>query len=307
MTLGLYRYESAPSIPQGVNASLELLPENPDDYAFHPLRNEAEFLVVRQGLVNAHLLDSFPRVRWIQLLNSGYEQVDLGLLKRRKIRLTNARSVYGKTIAEDVIAKVLFLARGYAKHFNNQAEHNWIEAQGNLDLYEKTLGILGAGNIGREVALRAAAFNLTVLGYDPYIQKQEGFSALTGLNEVLSASDFVVLCLPVTDETRDIINEKTLATMKSSAFLINVARGDIVDEDALVSALRQGVIRGAAIDVCKQEPLPLDSVLWETPNLLITPHQAAYGDLMRQRMCALVEKNIKLFLSGEPLLDTVLQ
>ena len=310
MLKGVYTY----NIPQSVlsalpDTELTKITEDPASYEYLPHAGEVELLIARQGAVN-RMLQAFPNVRWLQLLNAGYEKVDLQLLKQRGIRFTNARSVYCNTIAEDVMAKLLILSRKYMVHFAQQQQHFWPDdnqlPNRNLDLSGKRLLILGAGFIGKNIAVRAKAFGMYVAGYDPYVTTQEGFDTIgADLPGALRQADFVVTSLPVTPETRDIINAETLALMKPTAYLINVARGEIVDEDALCSALHAGTIAGAAIDVAKQEPLPPDSPLWNAPNLLITPHRAAYGDQMQQRMCALIARNISHFQNSEPLEDTV--
>lgn len=307
---GVYTYD----IPEALQASLKnveliRITEDPASYEHFPHAEDIQLLIARQGAVN-RMLQSFPNVRWLQLLNAGFEKVDLQLLKERHILFTNARSVYCNTIAEDVMAKLLILSRKYMVHFAQQEQHFWPDdaqlPNWNLDLSGKRLLILGAGFIGKNIAVRAKAFGMYVTGYDPYVTAQEGFDTVgSDLPGALRQADFVVTSLPVTPETRDIINEKTLAMMKPTAHLINVARGEIVDEQALCRALHAGTIAGAAIDVAKQEPLPADNPLWSAPNLLITPHRAAYGDQMRQRMCALIARNIIHYQNGEPLEDTV--
>jgi phosphoglycerate dehydrogenase-like enzyme len=135
---------------------------------------------------------------------------------------------------------------------------------------------MGAGAIGKEIAVRAKAFGLIVRGYDPYLTKQEGFDCIYGkdggMERLLNESDFVVTSLPVTNETRDIINAKTLAMMKPTAVIVNTARGGIIDEDALYDALKAHQIRGAALDVFAQEPLPNTTKLRELDNIILTPH-----------------------------------
>lgn len=310
MMRAVYAYD----IPQAVlqrlpDVELRRITEEPASYEALPGAEEVALLIARQGAVN-RMLAHFPNVRWLQLLNAGYERVDLDLLRRRKILFTNARSVYCGTIAEDVMAKLLFLARNYHRHFLDQQRAFWPDddqlPNANIDLCGRTLSILGAGFIGKNIAVRARAFGMYVEGYDPYVTRQEGFDRISGdLSGVLGRADFVVTSLPVTDETRDIINDRTLAMMKPSAFLINVARGEIVDEAALCRALHGGAIRGAFLDVAKREPLPPESPLWRAPNLFLTPHRAAYGDQMQHRMCALIERNIRHYLCGEALEDAV--
>lgn len=311
---GVYTYPIPERITQGIQG-VKLCPitEDPQCYANVEDREKVNFLIVRQGIVN-DILQYYPNVKWLQLLNAGFEKVDLELLRSRGILFTNARSVYCATIAEDVIAKILLLARRYTRHFKDQQEHFWPDGNqlpnGNLDLQGRVLGILGAGAIGREIAIRAKVFGLEIRGYDPYLKTQEGFDCIYneagGLERLLAESDFVVTSLPVTEETRDIINAQTLNQMKPTAYLINVARGETVDEMALVNALNSHRIAGAALDVTKEEPLPPEHPLWTAENILITPHRAAYGDQMRHKMCHLIEKNIHHYLKGEPLEDRIL-
>ncbi len=311
---GVYTYNIPAEITDGIEG-LTLRPVSEDPAVWQAVENKEDvnFLIVRQGIVNRILAD-YPNIKWLQLLNAGFEKVDLGLLRERGIIFTNARSVYCATIAEDVIAKILVLARRYAVHFKDQQDHFWPDdfqlPNGNLDLCGRVLGILGAGAIGREIAKRAGIFGLRVRGYDPYLTKQEGFECIYGkdggLEKLLSESDFVVTSLPVTDETRDIMNRETFSMMKPGAYLINVARGEIIDEAALIDALERDVIAGAFLDVTKTEPLPPDDPLWGAKNLLITPHRAAYGDQMQRKMCGLIERNVRHYLAGEPLEDRIL-
>lgn len=311
---GVYAYPIPQNITKGIQGCvLDEITENPEVYRKYANKEDINFLVIRQGIVN-DVLKYYPNIKWLQLLNAGFEKVDLSELKRRGIIFTNARSVYCATIAEDVIAKILMLARNYRIHFGDQQKCFWPDDDQlpnyNLDLCGRTVGILGAGAIGREIAIRAKVFGLIIKGYDPYITEREGFDAIysggDGLQRLLSESDFVITSLPVTEETKDIINAETIRMMKKTAFLINVARGAIVEEDALVEALNNGIIAGAAIDVTKQEPLPENSPLWKAKNIIITPHRAAYGDQMRNKMCGLIERNIHHFLNDEALEDRIL-
>ena len=311
---GIYTYDIPEHVTRGIKGVvLEPIEQKPESYLAFPNKEDINFLIIRQGIVN-DVLAHYPNVKWLQLLNAGFEKVDLDLLKRRGIIFTNARSVYCATIAEDVIAKILLLARNYMRHFRDQQDGFWPDDDQlpnyNLDLCGRVLGILGAGAIGQEIAVRAQAFGLRVRGYDPYVCERKGFDCIyggtDGLERLLNESDFVVTSLPVTEETKDIINARTLSMMKKSAFLINVARGQIVDEDALVKALNGGTIAGAAIDVTKEEPLPPQSPLWRAANIIITPHRAAYGDQMKHKMNGLIERNIHHYLNREPLEDRIL-
>ena len=290
---------------------IQAIDESADAYRSFPDREQMELVICRQGIVN-DMLQYYPNVKWLQLLNAGFERVDLDLLRARGILFTNASSVYCAGIADDVMAKLLFLGRGYWKLFRLQQEHCWNEAEIPTiygDLQDRVLGILGAGAIGRHIAQRAKAFGLSVRGYDPYLTRQEHFDVVYhdegGLQRLLNESDFVVTSLPVTEQTKDIINARTLAMMKPAAFLINVARGQIVDETALVDALNRGIIAGAALDVTKEEPLPADDPLWTAKNILITPHCAAYGNQMPLRMRDMIARNLNNYLNGSPMENRV--
>ena len=311
---GIYTYVIPERVTRGIEGVvLDPVDQNPESYLGYPDKEAINFLIIRQGIVN-DVLAHYHNVKWLQLLNAGFEKVDLDILKRRSIIFTNARSVYCATIAEDVIAKILILSRNYLRHFRDQCMRFWPDDEQlpnyNLDLEGRVLGILGAGAIGREIAVRARAFGLVVKGYDPYVQQREGFDEIycgaEGLERLLNESDFVVTSLPVTSETMHIINENTLKMMKRTAFLINVARGAIIDERALVDALNNRRIAGAALDVTKKEPLPQSSLLWTAENTLITPHRAAYGDQMINKMNALIERNIHHYINNEPLEDRIL-
>lgn len=311
---GVYTYSIPKSITDDIEGvRLREITEEPACYRNVPEREKVNFLIVRQGIVN-DILSYYPNVQWLQLLNAGFEKVDLELLRARNIVFTNARSVYCATIAEDVMAKILLLARRYLQHFEDQQKHFWPTDEelpnDNLDLKGRVLGILGAGAIGSEIAARANAFGLHVRAYDPYVTQREGFEVIysgdDGLHRLLSESDFVVTSLPVTSQTMNIINDETLEMMQPHAYLINVARGQIIDERALCDALNRGKIAGAALDVAKEEPLSPDSPLWTAKNILVTPHRAAYGDQMQNRMNALIADNIRRYLCGEELLNRIL-
>ena len=293
--------------PEGIH--ITRIPESAEEYAKIQDKDQVELLICRQGIVN-DVVPMFPNLKWLQLLNAGFERVDTAMLQQRGILFTNSSSVYCAGIADDVIAKLLILGRGYMQLFRQQQNHEWNEAvpiRG--DLQGRVLGILGAGAIGRHIAKRAQAFGLVVKGYDPYLTKQENFdyiyTAKEDLATLLGESDFVVTSLPVTEETKDIICAETLAMMRPSTFLINVARGQIVDEQALADALNKGVIAGASLDVTKEEPLPADNPLWSAKNILITPHCAAYGDQMHLRMRDMIRRNLRNYLSGAPMENRV--
>lgn len=306
---GVYAYEFPESFMlQHPGIQMYAVGEDRPSYEAFENPERINLLIARQGAVN-RMLEIFSKVRWLQLLTAGYEQVNLMLLRRRDILLTNASSAYCETIAEDVLCKILALARNSETHFHHKQQAFWPKeeqsSEYNIDLFGKTLGLLGAGNIGREVALRAKAFRMRVVGYDPYVNRQEGFdhiySSVRGLATLLETSYFVVACLPLTDETRGLMDTEAFALMRHDAYFINVSRGEVVDQNALMQALNAEAIRGAALDVTTPEPLPAESPLWLTRNLLITPHTAAMSDLTKKRVYAMVERNIVHYLEGRQL------
>ena len=190
-----------------------------------------------------------------------------------------------------------------------QEEKAW-KRMNPAELYGATVGIISLGRIGSEIAKRAKAFGMRVIGTrrtaaGEKAENVEQVYPISRLNDLLAESDYVVLTLPSTAETKKLIGEAQLKAMKKSAFLINVARGDVVDEQALIAALRDGTIAGAALDVFDKEPLPADSAFWELPNVLISPHVAGYAEKGDDRMTDLFCDNLRLFLDGKPLVNIV--
>lgn len=248
-----------------------------------------------------------PSVRWIQGPGAGIEHPLWQAFLDRGIRLTNASGIHGEAIAQYIFAYVLFWERNVARHLAQQSDRHW-EIIRSGDLAQKTLGIVGYGGIGQAAARIAKAFGMRTLGArrtkfsDDALDR---FIPLDDLPELLGESDYVLLCLPLNDETRGRIGSAELAAMRKDAVLINVARGGVVDEPALIEALRCRAIRGATLDVTVEEPLPQDSPLWGLENCVLTPHDAGYSPLSDQRLGALFIENLSLFLRGQRMLNEV--
>ncbi|MFI5089221.1 MAG: D-2-hydroxyacid dehydrogenase [Terriglobales bacterium] len=238
-------------------------------------------------------------------------------LRASDVVVTNARSVHGPVVAEHAIALMFALAKRLPAAVRYQQQQVWAQEQVSCqqphptELGGSTLGLIGYGAIGSEVARSAAALGMRLLVVRLHPQKESGAKqdietfALDRLDEVIAQSDFLVLAAPLTEKTRHIINAERLARMKPEAYVINVARGALIDEAALTDALRNRRIGGAALDVFDHEPLLPDSPLWELDNLLITPHTAATTDKMWERHYALIKENLRRYLAGEPLLGLV--
>lgn len=251
------------------------------------------------------------KLRWIQLGGAGIERFLFPELVNSDIVLTNARGTTGAPIAEHVMALVLAFTRRLHITLVSQREKVW-ETHANLPVIEiagETMGIIGLGGIGLQVAKRAHAFEMRVLAVDPtpagrpdYVESIQGPD---GLHDMLGESDFVVVCCPQTHETEGMIGVEELRVMKRSAFLFNVGRGPIVDQEALIAALRSGEIAGAGLDAMTPEPLPPDSPLWSMPNVIITPHHAGQSTKAPARRFQLYCENLKAYIKGKPLKSVV--
>jgi len=257
------------------------------------------------------------KLRWIHSTAAAVHQLMSPELRARDIVVTNARSVHGPVVAEHTIALMFALAKRLPAAVRYQQQQVWAQEQiayqhpQPTELAGSTLGLIGYGAIGAEVARRAVALGMRALVVRQHPQKASGVElgfetcGLDRLDDVIAQSDFLVLAAPLTEKTRHLINAERLARMRPGAYLINVARGPLIDEAALVDALRNRRIGGAALDVFDHEPLPAGSPLWELDNLLITPHTAATSDKMWERHYALIKENLRRYLAGEPLLGLV--
>jgi phosphoglycerate dehydrogenase-like enzyme len=282
--------------------------------------------VLYSYFVPGDALQRAPHLAWIQLHSAGLDHLLDSPLMKSDVILTTASGIHATPIAEYVLASML-AHRWRVPHWTRcQRESEW--PSGRWDLYARpelrgsTLGILGYGSIGREVGRLAHAFGLRVLalsrsgrqreeGYtvegtgDPQGDVPEAFYTPDRLHEMLARCDYVVVATPLTPETRGLIDEAALRAIKPNAYLVNIARGEIVDEAALIRALQEGWIAGAGLDVFAREPLPADSPLWALEDALISPHVAGFTPRYDERAAALFAQNLARFLAGEPLLNLV--
>ncbi len=253
------------------------------------------------------------RLRWVHSIPVGIDYVlTPELLAAEHVLFTASKGPMGPMVAEHALMLMLALARGLPGMLHAQAEREWRAPSGAgrmLDASGKTALILGVGTIGAHLArMCRVGLGMRVLGTartrrdDPHVER---YVEPGELHSALGEADFVVLCLALTPETRGIIDAAALAAMKPTAHLINVARGGLVDEDALVTALHGGQIAGAGLDSFAVEPLPAESPLWAMPNVIITPHVGNGQDRVRAALVAFMEENIRRFAEGTPLLGTV--
>lgn len=248
------------------------------------------------------LLDDSPP-KWMQTASTGVDHSLFAYLLDSGAIVTNSPGVHGSTIAEYVFAYILSDAKQLPQHAANQAEHQWTPLE-SIELAGQTLGIVGYGGIGEACAKLARAFGMKTIATKrrpPNDQFLDEHFSPDRLHELLSESDYVVLCCPLTDQTLNLIDADALAAMQSHALLINVARGRVVDHDALASALESGVIAGAVLDVAPHEPLQPDSPLWDLPNCRITPHDSCHVDASYLRTADFFFTNLAHLAAGEPL------
>lgn len=257
---------------------------------------------------------SEPRLRWIHVDHAGLNRAARPEAFREGLVITGSAGRSAPVLAEHALFFALALAYRYPDFLDAQRARQWgVPGQENLrGLYGRTMGIVGMGNTGRELALRAKALGMTVLGYrrratEPPPGVDELFSADSGagLDALLERSDFVVLALGLSDKTHHLIGTRELALIGPRGYLVNMARGPVVDEAALVEALRSGAIAGAGLDTFEVEPLPEQSPLWDCPNTLITPHVTPAVPDRTARSLDIICENIARFGTGAPLLNVL--
>ena len=257
-----------------------------------------------------HVVSRAPRLRWIHSASAGVDRISGGVVQERGIVVTNARGVFSRPIAEYVVMMSLAIARRLPQLLELQRERTWQPLRGR-ELSELTIGIIGYGSIGAEVARLLAPFGCRVIATRRHPERGAGdvpnveLSSLDELPAVLRASDIVVVAAPLTDETAGLIGAEQLAEMREDAWLINIARGRLIDELALRRALESGWIGGAVLDVFSEEPLGPESPLYRTPNLIITPHTSWASDRVVERTVDLFVENLRRDREGQPLRNLV--
>jgi phosphoglycerate dehydrogenase-like enzyme/glyoxylase-like metal-dependent hydrolase (beta-lactamase superfamily II) len=294
-----------------VAPGVEVVPFENGDQAVE-LVKDADAVV---GTATREILAAGSQLRWVQVGSAGVERyLAIPQLGSGEVLLTNGQKLASPEIAEHVMALTRALARGLGHSITAQNRSEWIRSEiGDLAplqrLRGKTLLVVGLGGIGTEVARLASAAEMRVTGIRSSRRSGPPFVDQVGLTEDLAAfavkADVVVNCLPMTPATADIFDAELFAAMKPTALFVNVGRGGTVDTNALVAALVNGEIAGAGLDVTDPEPLPADHPLWKAPNLIITPHYAAWSDIGRERRWLLYRENLRRFVAGEPLLSVV--
>jgi glyoxylate reductase len=259
--------------------------------------------------VDAALIDAAPRLRVISTVAVGYDNIDVAAATRRGIAVGNTPGVLTETTADLAFALMLAAARRIVEADHFVRDGRWRTWDPNLllgyDVHSATLGIVGFGKIGRAVARRAHGFAMRVLYASRSPVADADGAECVQLDELLHASDFVSLHVPLTPETRHLIGERELRAMKPTAILVNTARGGVVDQSALVRALAEGWIAGAGLDVAEVEPVPPGDALLRAPNVTLLPHIGSASHATRERMASMAVDNCLAGLRGEPLPNAV--
>lgn len=250
-------------------------------------------------------IEELPKAKWLHSFSAGVDRILSPAVAASPVLLSNSRGVHAIPIAEHILGLMLAFSRGFPASFRNQAAHTWEKDPALDEIYGSTVLIVGLGEIGSRAAELCAALGARVLAIartareaPPYVER---LGAPDELDAMLPEADYVVITLPHTAETHHLFDAGRIALMKRSAVLINIGRGGLVDEPALVAALRAGAVKGAGLDVTEVEPLPPESPLWDLPNTVITPHHSGLSGRYMERAIALLAKNLEAYLAGGPL------
>jgi phosphoglycerate dehydrogenase-like enzyme len=262
-------------------------------------RADAVLIAPRYGSVLTELWLELSNVRWIHTLAAGVDFLPFDLLRRTDVIVTNSRGLYADALGEFAIAAMLSFAKDLRRMIRNQEQRRW-EPYVVERLEGRTAGIIGYGGVGEAVGRRAAALGMRVLP----VRRSQEFGE-PSLDEVIAQSDYVVLCTPLTPRTYRLLSRERIAAMKPTAVFINLGRGATVDEEALIEALRNHRIRGAALDVFEVEPLPAEHPFWQFDNVLLSPHTADHTEDSHLRAMQFFMENLRRFRAGESLQNVV--
>jgi phosphoglycerate dehydrogenase-like enzyme len=254
------------------------------------------------------LLDATPKLRWYHTVSAGVENMPLPELAQRGIVLTNNSGSYDVQIAEHLMAFVFAASRQLHRYRDNQRASQWKDHE-HQELRDATIVVYGMGSIGGEIARLASAIGMRVIGV-----RRQAASRAPGIDrvvptdqlaEVVGEADYLAIAAPLTSATRGAVSREVISRMKPTGWIMNIARGAIVDEPAMIEALRAKRIGGAALDVFTTEPLPAESPLWTLENVIITPHNSGSSPRVGERTLALFAENLRRYKAGEPLINRV--
>lgn len=261
---------------------------------------DCDIVVAMAHNLTDDLIARMPRLRYICAMSAGTDKVDTLKGLKPDVLVTSARGIHGPQMSELAFLSMISLSREFPKMQRNQARHVWERWPQKL-LWGKTAVLVGIGPIAEDLAVRCAAFGMRVIGISDARKEAPHFDKMlprARLEEAAAEADFMVVLVPLSLQTRHLINAGVLGAMKNTGILINLARGPVVDEKELVRALQEGRIGGAALDVFEVEPLPSDSPLWDMPNVIVTPRIGGMSDVYAEQVLPLVVYNLRRFLDG---------
>jgi len=284
-----------------------LLPKFPE-VSIHSAKKEEEIgdfiekadilLVIR---ISNELIKKASKLKWIQALTTGVDYIiNLPSLKKEVI-VTSTRGMHGPQVSEMAFLLMLALNRNFPEVVRNQDKGIWERWPGRL-LWKKKVGVLGVGVIGEEIARKCKVFGMEVFGIDIVRRKVESVDIFYGSEDIINVAkevDYFIIVAPFTPQTEKMVDSKVLSAMKPTAFLLNLGRGEIVDEEALIQALNSGRIAGAGLDTYCQEPLPKGHPFWGMKNVIVSPHVAGMSDIYVEQALLIFEENLRRFLKGE--------
>lgn len=259
---------------------------------------DADILVTWGWMDITNLLSAAKKLKWIHALSAGVEKLIIPPVQASHVILTNSKGIHSIPVSEHVLALMLCFSRGLNFFIRHQQKKVWKRAHVD-EIYEKTIGIVGLGSIGREIAKKSKNLGMTVLATKREMTSELFVDKLypaDAIMDMLSVSDFVIVALPLVPETKEFIKLEHFQAMKPSAYFINIARGQVVREEDLITALKEGFICGAGLDVFTEEPLPETSPLWDMPNVIITPHLAALSPCYMDRAVKLFADELARFI-----------
>jgi D-2-hydroxyacid dehydrogenase (NADP+) len=265
-----------------------------------PYITDADILVTFAPRLSDDVLRAGTNLKWVQALGTGVDNLIDRHVLRKDVIVTNIHGIHGPPVSEAAIGSMLALARDIPRALRAQDAHEWARFPARL-LHNKTVGIFGVGAIAEELAPKCKAFGMRTIGISSSPRQVAGFDRMHSsaeLAEIAGELDFFVLLTPLTEKTRNSVDANVLAAMKPASFLVNLARGGVVDETRLIEALKSGRIAGAALDVFNEEPLPRDHPFWDMKNVIITTHQGGFCDVYIDYALPTVEANMRCFLSG---------
>jgi D-2-hydroxyacid dehydrogenase (NADP+) len=251
--------------------------------------------------ISDELLRRACKLQWIQSLATGVDQITSKPSLHKDVLITSTRGIHGPQMSEMAFLLMLSLSRNFPKMVLNQDMGVWERWPAKL-LWQKKVGIFGLGVIGEEIARKCKVFGMSVYGIDIVRKEADSVDHFFGPQDILKVAaevDYFIVVAPSTPQTYKIVNEKVFSAMKPNAFFINIARGELVDEDALIKALDTGNIAGAALDAFIQEPLPSNHPFWKTKNMIVMPHVGGMSDIYMEQALSVFEENLRRFIKGE--------